>query len=929
MLSLQRSEIPTYLHSSAFYKSLSEDDDEEITVLRTNIKLNSNVNNASDFVHILSTARFWGLDLLPEDALRYAMDVADDDAFCQCEDFEDFWGTVRILKAIRSADGEQRILIAAASGRIDFLRYMLKEKYVLRFSAGVHAALNNQLPCLEFVTSVLEETMERPYKKVNLDDGTMRSMNYECWKYLHDHGASVAGLSALRAAESGNLPCLRFFHEADGKMSRQCLSKAVFANSLLCIPYIIEHGKVPVDTAHGACAAANGYLSCLKCLFEHGCPPSLKISAAAASFGHVECLKYAHKQGCPMNKATMNGTKSLDCIKYMREHGVKWDARRLIEQAISEELFDHLQYFRDQGLVFKAEYLPGSACTSDGEMLRFLYERGAPVTEATVRSDIIPNNLLTCLKIAIEFGYQPNEVDCAVAAAYGVRSMECLQLLHEMKCPWDASACFNAARSGQPSTLQYLLDNGCPFGAEAMEVAAKAASSGFGDGGLRCVAMLHKAGCPWDASAPAAAVGTGFSGWTQNALNTLSYLHEHGCPWDERTTTNAALKGCLEVLQYVRERGCPWRADDLILLVVEEKYTQPKAILAVVQYLYEQGCAWGPRVCSIAARKGLLDVLKFARENDCEWSAEACTEAVIHSHVVIFEPLACLRYLHENGCPWDSSASKAAAFFGNLECLTYLHDHGCPCDATTCAAAVCCRKSMECLQYLHEIGVPWDGTSTKIAAQRGDLQFLTYLLENGCPCDASTSAAAACNEDTLCLEYLHESGCPWDESTCTAAASADSLACLQFAHEHGCAWDPTTYQEAPRFGPCWGYLELHGCPRTAEETAALHAPGAQQTTSAADAPAGVAAESLLDAVRDGLFAPAKRHKTSSAGQDLGNTSPESISNASTSANATALPFAAQNGAASAGVDAGTDGWDAQKVNESNENELGKRKCTIS
>ena len=37
-----------------------------------------------------------------------------------------------------------------------------------------------------------------------------------------------------------------------------------------------------------------------------------------------------------------------------------------------------------------------------------------------------------------------------------------------------------------------------------------------------------------------------------------------------------------------------------------------------------------------------------------------------------------MKYLHENGCPWDKWTCRAAAENGHLECLKYLHDKGCP-----------------------------------------------------------------------------------------------------------------------------------------------------------------------------------------------------------------------------------------------------------
>jgi len=40
--------------------------------------------------------------------------------------------------------------------------------------------------------------------------------------------------------------------------------------------------------------------------------------------------------------------------------------------------------------------------------------------------------------------------------------------------------------------------------------------------------------------------------------------------------------------------------------------------------------------------------------------------------------LDCLKYAHENGCPWDLTCTKAAEKGGYDECLKYAHESGCP-----------------------------------------------------------------------------------------------------------------------------------------------------------------------------------------------------------------------------------------------------------
>jgi hypothetical protein len=70
---------------------------------------------------------------------------------------------------------------------------------------------------------------------------------------------------------------------------------------------------------------------------------------------------------------------------------------------------------------------------------------------------------------------------------------------------------------------------------------------------------------------------------------------------------------------------------------------------------------------------GQLHCLKYLHENRCPWDEYACALAAGSGQ------LACLKYLHENGCPWDRRACESAAQYGRRDCLEYVHKNGCPC----------------------------------------------------------------------------------------------------------------------------------------------------------------------------------------------------------------------------------------------------------
>lgn len=94
--------------------------------------------------------------------------------------------------------------------------------------------------------------------------------------------------------------------------------------------------------------------------------------------------------------------------------------------------------------------------------------------------------------------------------------------------------------------------------------------------------------------------------------------------------------------------------------------------------------------------------------------------------------LDCLRYAHENGCPWDDKACTCAALRGRLECLRYAHQNGCAWTTYTCSNASA-RGQLACLQYAHQNGCPWDERTCWEASTRGHPECLRYALEQGCP----------------------------------------------------------------------------------------------------------------------------------------------------------------------------------------------------
>jgi hypothetical protein len=148
--------------------------------------------------------------------------------------------------------------------------------------------------------------------------------------------------------------------------------------------------------------------------------------------------------------------------------------------------------------------------------------------------------------------------------------------------------------------------------------------------------------------------------------------------------------------------------------------------LECLKYAHENGCPWNEKTCRCAAMNGYLDCLKYAFENGCPWNKDTCSCAAMNGH------LECLKYAHENGCPWNDYTCTEAARNGHLECLKYAHENGCPWNKFTCKVAAEHRQ-LECLKYAHENGCPWNMWTCAFAALNGHLDCLKYACDNNCP----------------------------------------------------------------------------------------------------------------------------------------------------------------------------------------------------
>ena len=202
--------------------------------------------------------------------------------------------------------------------------------------------------------------------------------------------------------------------------------------------------------------------------------------------------------------------------------------------------------------------------------------------------------------------------------------------------------------------------------------------------------------------------------------------------------------------------------------------------LPALRYLHEQGCPWDQRVVLVSIGTGHLECLKYALSMDCtKPSDDICLQ-----HAASFGQIEVLKYFQSKGANCNARTLEFAVYpNGTLACVEYLIDAGCSmsADAITNAAWF---GNLECLHYLHEKGCEWSELATCAAALSGELACLMYALNHGCPIDARATAAAASEGHFACLQYAHLHGSPCNFVTYSIAMEKRAWKCAFYAATH-------------------------------------------------------------------------------------------------------------------------------------------------
>ena len=83
---------------------------------------------------------------------------------------------------------------------------------------------------------------------------------------------------------------------------------------------------------------------------------------------------------------------------------------------------------------------------------------------------------------------------------------------------------------------------------------------------------------------------------------------------------------------------------------------------------------------SKARLRDAFEIGDFDTKSTLSWALEKCSEKKERfcAQMALNGNVELLKFLHENGCPWDDRTCTSAAAGGLLECLKYAHENECP-----------------------------------------------------------------------------------------------------------------------------------------------------------------------------------------------------------------------------------------------------------
>jgi hypothetical protein len=262
-----------------------------------------------------------------------------------------------------------------------------------------------------------------------------------------------------------------------------------------------------------------------------------------------------------------------------------------------------------------------------------------------------------------------------------------------------------------PSRVEFALESGLGCTAKAYQRTA----GRFAD--IAALATAHKLGMEYTATTMTVAAQC-------NKLAEVQYLHNQGCPWSSSLLEKAARDGHFELLRWCYEHGCPF-LDPIARAPAYAAQSGNVELMAWVLQL--PGAQLSEAVMKAAVSHGYTDMCKYLHEQQCPWDASATQQAAVDGHIDL------LRWLLDNGCPWHADKlCMAGADSGSIELMSYLQQQGLLTSAellTEMLESAGCYNNLAAAKWLREQGAEWP-TEFDVFVWSGEV--LEWARAEGC-----------------------------------------------------------------------------------------------------------------------------------------------------------------------------------------------------
>jgi len=455
-----------------------------------------------------------------------------------------------------------------------------------------------------------------------------------------------------------------------------------------------------------------------------------------AGRGELQTLKWAISNGCELNRSSF---LRMICSIESNDNILQWASgyiyftesdhavENVLENAARKKQFSIIIWMMTNFPVQMErrnvldKMLQGAVYCGHIDMLEWI-ELNFPDFFASVRSNSVDSIKYVCIAAGSknlpmlfwmkEHGFSFDHESIATAAAES-GSLETLQFLRSLNCPWTDRVCQKAIKGGNFEILQWATTNNCPYILSKLAISA-----------CQCLCTNEDI-LQWLLEQNCLAIVTNHSILISKAMafgnfRFIQWIRSNGTvEWNSDIKKRAAAFGNLEALKWaveIDEQNGLIR--DFYILSIN---AAAGGHLQILEWLYAKySCFLDPQICVVAATKGHVHVLEWAVNNGCEMDKQLCCIAAIKKSQILVL-LWMKRIAHHYSARRVSSVwHKSFGYYTDSD-----YDH-----PSLCAAE---NADLEVFQWIHINGCPWSMHTYKALTNRKPKDFLEWAVKNGCP----------------------------------------------------------------------------------------------------------------------------------------------------------------------------------------------------